>query len=93
MLFYRNNANKDENMRILAKYLRVPLEKNRAMVEEGYETYRDMLLKKPYADPGAMRILLEIIAESNPKAKNMNLASLVDSSFVERLDREGMLEK
>jgi ABC-type nitrate/sulfonate/bicarbonate transport system substrate-binding protein len=54
ILFYRNNANKEENIRILAKYLRVPLDKNRAMVEEGYETYRDMLLKKPYADPSAL---------------------------------------
>ena len=88
--FYRNKANKEENMRILAKYLRVSIDKNRAMVEEGYETYRDMLLRKPYADPSAMKILLEIIAESNPKAKNVNLASLIDSSYVERLDREGL---
>jgi len=91
--FYRNKANKEENMRILAKYLRVPLDKNRAMVEEGYETYRDMLLRKPYADPSAMKILLEIIAESNPKAKNVNLASLIDSTYVERLDREGLFGK
>ena len=91
--FYRNKANKEENVRILAKYLRVPLDKNRAMIEEGYETYRDMLLKKPYADPSAMRILVDVIAESNPKAKNVNLASLIDSSFVEQLDREGLFGK
>ena len=35
MLFYRNNSNKEENILILAKYLRIPLDKNRAMVEEG----------------------------------------------------------
>src|SRR6266404_3258652 len=87
---YRNKANKEENVRILAKYLRVPLDRNRAMIEEGYETYRDMLLRKPYADPSAMKILLEVIAESNLKAKSVNLASLIDSSFVERLDREGL---
>jgi NitT/TauT family transport system substrate-binding protein len=90
---YRNKANKEENMRILAKYLRVPLDKNRAMLEEGYETYRDMLLKKPYPEPSAMKILLDVIAESNPKAKNVNLATLIDSSFVERLDREGVFGK
>ncbi|MGZ8465046.1 MAG: ABC transporter substrate-binding protein [Candidatus Binatia bacterium] len=93
MQFYRNKSNKDDSMKILAKYLRLPLEKNRAMIEEGYETYREMILKKPYADAGAMKILLEIIAESNPKAKSVNLASLVDSSFVERLDREGMFDR
>ena len=44
--FYRNKANKEENMRILAKYLRVPLDKNRAMIEEGYETYREYVTEK-----------------------------------------------
>ena len=91
--FYRDAANKDETIRILAKYLRLPLEKNRAMIDEGYETYREMLLKKPYADPGAMKILLEIIAESNSKARGLNLTSLIDSSFVERLDREGVFDR
>jgi NitT/TauT family transport system substrate-binding protein len=92
MQFNRNKANKEESMRILAKYLRLPLEKHRAMIEEGYETYRDMMLKKPYADPAAMKLLLEMIAESNPKAKNINVASLIDSSFVERLDRAGIFD-
>ena len=93
MQYYRNKINKEENMKILAKYLRLPLEKHRVMIEEGYETYRDMMLKKPYADPAAMKFLLEIIGESNPKAKTVNLAALVDSSFVERLDREGMFDR
>jgi NitT/TauT family transport system substrate-binding protein len=93
MQFYRNKGNKEDSMKILAKYLRLPLEKNRPMIEEGYETYRDMMLKKPYADPTAMKILLEIIAESNPKAKSVNLAALIDSSFVERLDRAGMFDR
>jgi NitT/TauT family transport system substrate-binding protein len=86
---YRDKANREENLHILAKYLRLPLEKNRAMIEEGYETYREMLLRKPYAEPSAMKILLDVIAESNPKARNMNLAALIDATFVERLDRQG----
>jgi len=93
MQFYRNKANKDDSMKVLAKYLRLPLEKHRAMIEEGYETYREMMLKKPYADANSMKILMEIIAESNPKAKAVNLSTLVDSSFVERLDREGVFER
>lgn len=93
MQFYRNKSNKEDSMKILAKYLRLPLDKNRAMIEEGYETYRDMMLKKPYADAASMKLLLEIIAESNPKAKGVNLAALIDSSFVERMDREGAFER
>jgi len=93
MRYYRDKTNREESLRILAKYLRLPLEKNRAMLEEGYETYRDMLLTKPYADPAAMKILLEVIGESNPKARNLNLAPLIDSSFVERLDRQGFFAR
>jgi len=93
MRFYRNKANKDESMRILAKYLRLPLDKQRAAVEEGYETYRDVMLRKPYPDPNALKLQLEIAAESNPKAKGLNLASLVDPSFIEKMDREGILDK
>jgi NitT/TauT family transport system substrate-binding protein len=92
MQFNRNKANKADSLRILAKYLRLPLEKNRTMLEEGYETYRDMMLKKPYADAASMKLLLEMIAESNPKARSVNIASLIDSSFVERLDRAGALD-
>src|SRR5215470_3269992 len=61
--FYRNKANKEESMKILAKYMRLPLDKNRATIEEGYETFREMTVKKPYPDPNAMRMNLEIIAE------------------------------
>ena len=93
MQFNRNKSNKEESIKILAKYLRMPLEKNRAMIEEGYESYRDMMLKKPYADSSAMKILIEMIAEANPKARNINVASLVDSSFVGRLEREGAFDR
>jgi len=93
MRFYRNKANKDECIRILAKYLRLPLDMQRAAVEEGYETYREVMLRKPYPDPNAMKLQWELVTEANPKAKTLNLATLVDASFVEKLDREGVLDK
>src|ERR1051325_11308072 len=91
--FYRNKTNREESMKILAKYLRVSLDKKRAMIEEAYDTYREVMAKKPYPDPAALKIVLEIAAESNPKAKSVNMASLVDSSYVEKLDREGYFDR
>ena len=91
--FYREKANKEESMKVLAKYLRVPLDKNRPMIEEAYETYRDVMAKKPYPDPAALKIVLDIIGESNAKAKSVNAASLVDLSYVGKLDREGYFER
>jgi hypothetical protein len=75
--FNRNKANKEETMRILAKYLRVLLERKRARIEERYEIYRDMMLKKSYA---AMKVLLEMIGEYSPTVKNINVAAPVASS-------------
>ncbi len=91
--FYRNKNNKEENIKILAKYLRTPLEKNRAMVEEGYETYRYMTMQKPYPDPAGLQIVLDTVAESNPKARGVNPATFVDTSFVGRLDKAGFFSK
>ena len=88
--FYKNPRNSEDSMRILAKYLRLPLDKNRGMIEEGYTTYRDMTKVKPYADPRDLKMIFESLAESNPKAKNVAPASVVDNSFVERLDKEGV---
>ena len=34
------------------------------------------MLKKPYTDPSAMKILTAMIAEANPKARNIDPASL-----------------
>ena len=91
--FYKNPTNREEGLKVLAKYLRVSLDKDRAMVEEGYDTYRSMTVRKPYPDPNGLKIILETVAESNPKAKGANLASFVDVSFVERLDKTGFFEK
>jgi ABC-type nitrate/sulfonate/bicarbonate transport system substrate-binding protein len=91
--FYKNPANQEESVRILAKYLRVSLDKQREMVEEGYETYRDMTLKKPFPDPSGLQIILETIAEANPKAKNINPSSLVDTTFVAQLEKGGFFDR
>jgi hypothetical protein len=40
-----------------------------------------------------LKIILETVAESNPKAKGVNPATFVDGSFVERLDKKGFFER
>jgi hypothetical protein len=51
-----------------------------------------MLLKNPYADADGMNTLLQIIAESNPKATRVT-CMLIASSFVEHLEREGAFDR
>ena len=73
---------------MLAKYLRVPLDEQRAMIEEGYETYREILLEKPYAAADRMKLLLEIIAESNPKPTSAMLPATNPAMRATRHSRE-----
>jgi len=51
MQFCPDQSCKEESMKILAQWLHLPLEINRAMLKEGYESYCDMMLIKPYSDP------------------------------------------
>jgi NitT/TauT family transport system substrate-binding protein len=84
--FYKNKENKDESINVLAKYLRVPLDKKREIVEGGYETYWPMTQIKPYPDPEGLRSLLATIADADPKAKEADPSSFVDTSFIKTLD-------
>jgi len=68
------------------------LEKNRAMIEEGYETYRELMLKKPYADPSAENSNSDD-CRSESQGKEHRPGITVDSSFVEQLKREGAFDR
>jgi ABC-type nitrate/sulfonate/bicarbonate transport system substrate-binding protein len=87
--FYKDTKNKEETIQILAKYMRLSPVEKRQMLEEGIATYLDMTPTKSYPYPKDLQIVLDTIAESNFKAKNVNPASFVDMALVQRLDETG----
>ncbi len=91
--FYKNAENKEESIKVLAKYLRLPLDKKREIVEAGYEAYWPMTQTKPYPDPDGLKSLLATIAESDPKTKEADASSFVDMSFIKSLDERGFFKK
>ncbi len=78
--------NRDGVLRIYSRYLRAD---DPAVLELNYRLYVDPLPLFPYTNVEDLRSNLSDLAESNPKLRELNLAELVDNSFVERVQAEG----
>ncbi|HET9916286.1 MAG TPA: hypothetical protein VFQ89_04200 [Candidatus Binatia bacterium] len=87
--FYKRE--KEATLKILGKYLKTD---DRKALEE---THRDIAIKalpeKPYRTLAGVKTILDETALRNPKAKGFKPEDFVDSSFVKRVDDEGLFEK
>lgn len=87
--FYKRE--KEPSIKILSKYLQVT---DREALEE---TYREIAVKtlpeKPYATMPGIQVIIDELAQRNPKAKSAKPEDFVDMSFVKKLDDEGFFER
>jgi len=87
--FYKRE--KEATLKILGKYLKTD---DREALEE---THREIAVKalpeKPYPTLAGVKTILDETALRNPKAKGLKPEDFVDSSFVKRVDDEGLFEK
>ena len=87
--FYKRE--KEATIKILGKYLKTD---DREALEE---THREIAIKalpeKPYPTLAGIRTILDETALRNPKAKGAKAEDFVDSSFVKKLDDEGLFER
>jgi NitT/TauT family transport system substrate-binding protein len=87
--FYKRE--KEASLKILAKYLKTD---DREAIEE---TYREVALKvvpeKPYPSIAGIQTILDEYAKRNPKVKNARAEEFADSSFVKKLEDEGLFER
>ena len=87
--FYKRE--KEPSIKILSRYLQVT---DREALEE---TYREIALKtlpeKPYATLPGIKVILDELAQKNPRAKTARPEDFVDMSFVKKLDDEGYFER
>ena len=61
-----------------------------AVLDLNYRLYVAPLLLFPYTNVEDLRSNLVDLAESNPKLRELNLSELVDNSFVQRVEAEGV---
>lgn len=85
--------NRTESLRVLMKKMRT--ERGReGYLERSYELYASQYFDRiPYPSQTGIRTVLEFLAKDNPKAKDADPNSFVDSSLVKALDESGFIRK
>jgi NitT/TauT family transport system substrate-binding protein len=85
---YKNN--RDLAMKVTSKYTGI---KDPAILSSTVDFYAPKLARVPYPTIGGIRFVLDQIAARDPKAKNANAESFMDTRFVKQLDESGFIQK
>ncbi|HEY7219134.1 MAG TPA: ABC transporter substrate-binding protein [Candidatus Binatia bacterium] len=81
---------RDYSIKALAQFTRV---QNLKAVQEGYDYFVKQLEPVPYPSVVAMQAVVDQLAESNPKAKNVDARSYINDRYLRRLEEEGFVKK
>ena len=82
--------NKESVKQIIAKNLRLS---GPEAAEEFYEEALEELDRKPYPTLDGTRTVIKYVAEQNPKAASVKAEDLIDTTWLDRLDKEGFFDK
>ena len=78
---------------ILAKYLLLNLTENEAALNETYDVLvQGILPKNPQPSLEGIQTLLTEIEKENPQAKNFKPADVVDTTILEKIERNGFIK-
>jgi len=88
--FIFNKSNKQAVKEIIARNLRLP---NLEGAEDYYEEALEELDRKPYPTLEGTRIVIQYVAEQNPRAATIKAEDFIDTSWLKKLDSEGFFEK
>jgi len=85
--FYKTR--KEETQRIMRKYSRV---EDRNMLDEAWEWHAKFMPEAPYPPPEGYQLVLQDLAEKNPKAAHANVKDYIDSRFIKELEDSGFIK-
>ena len=88
--FYKTH--KPESIKIMAKYMRIPLPAKLEEMEETYDAFVRTTSCKPHVDPEGVAELLRELAPKNPKAKNADPNTFIDARFLRELEETGYVD-
>lgn len=86
------HANKDKTTELLAKFMRIDIKANREIIDEAYEYMKNATEKKPYPSFDAIRLQLEMVAETDAKAKGVRPEQVVDLKLLQEIDNSGFID-
>jgi ABC-type nitrate/sulfonate/bicarbonate transport system substrate-binding protein len=87
---HRYLTDRDFSMRVMKKYLRID---DKEMLEDTYAFYSKRVQKIPYPTLKGIKFILDGLAESQPRARNVAPESFVDLSLLQELDQNGFFKQ
>ncbi len=87
---HRFVTDKDFSLKVLEKYLRV---NDKEMLEDTYGFYTARVQKIPYPTIKGIKFILDTLAETQPRARNVAPESFVDLSIIQELEQSGFFKQ
>ena len=81
---------KEYSIKAFSKFTKV---ENLKAVQEGYDYFNNQLQPVPYPSLEAMQAVVTQIAETNPKARNVDAKNYMSDRYLKRLEDEGFVKK
>jgi len=85
--FYKTQ--KEDTIKIMRKYSRV---EDRKVLEEAWDWHAKFMPEAPYPPVDGYQLVLQDMAEKNPKAAQANVKDYIDARFVKELEDSGFIK-
>src|SRR6266576_2136999 len=82
-------THKEDTMKIMRKYSRV---EERKILEEAWDWHSKFMPEAPYPPADGYQLILQDMAEKNPKAAQVNIKDYLDTRFVKELEDSGFIK-
>ncbi|HJX11516.1 MAG TPA: ABC transporter substrate-binding protein [Candidatus Binatia bacterium] len=82
-------THKEETMKIMRKYSRVD---DRKFLEEAWDWHAKFMPDAPYPPAAGYQLVLQEMAERNPKAAQANVKDYIDTRFIKELEDSGFIK-
>ena len=78
------------SMQALSRFTHVP---DMKLIEEAYDSFKDELPNVPYPSLDAMKAVIAQIAETSPKARQVDARNYVSDRYLRQLENEGFVKR
>jgi ABC-type nitrate/sulfonate/bicarbonate transport system substrate-binding protein len=78
------------SMQMLSQFTRVS---DMKVIEEAYDAFRDQIQNVPYPSLDAMKSVVSQMAETNPKARQVDARNYVSDRYLRQLENEGFVKR
>jgi NitT/TauT family transport system substrate-binding protein len=82
-------SHKEDTLKIMRKYSRLD---DRNILEEAWEWHTKFMPDAPYPPAEGYRLVLQDMAEKNPKAAQANVNDYIDTRFIKELEESGFIK-